>query len=104
VTYGWLPHPKRTQKYIDDALTKFASKTDVVDRVQYAWAYLRAQRRLGDDPLAKDLGITAPVIATAPNDLDLADAEHYAYARFLAGETGDPATRGRSWVMNSQKS
>jgi hypothetical protein len=86
--------PKRTQKFIDDALGKFLTKAAVVERTQYAWAYLRAMRRLGDDPLAKGLGILAPVVATAPNDLDLADAEHYLYARFLAGDTGDPSTRG----------
>jgi hypothetical protein len=86
--------PKRTQRYIDEALGKFLVKPDVVERTEYAWAYLRAMRRLGDDPLARSLGITAPVISTAPNDVDLADAEHYMYARFLAGSTGDPSTRG----------
>jgi hypothetical protein len=85
--------PKRTQNYIDEALQKFAGKTNPVERAQYAWAYLRAMRRLGDDPLAKSLGINVPVIAAAPFDVDLADAEHYMYARFLAGSTGDPSTR-----------
>ena len=85
---------KQTRRYIDEALGKFLIKSDIVERTKYAWVYLRAMRRLGDDPLARTLGITAPVNPAAPNDVDLADAEHYMYARFLAGSTGDPSTRG----------
>ena len=33
-----------------------------------------------------------PVVPTAPRDLNLADAEHYMYARLLAGSTGDPTS------------
>jgi hypothetical protein len=85
---------QKTQRYIDDALGKFLIKSNIVERSKFAWAYLRAMRRLGDDPLARTLGINAPVISGAPNDVNLADAEHYMYARFLAGKTGDPTTRG----------
>lgn len=64
----------------------------MVERTYYAWAYLRGLRRLGDDDLCRKLGIVVPIVPTAPTDLDLADAEHYMYARFLAGSTGDPTT------------
>jgi len=82
----------RTRKYIDEAQGQFLRFPNVVERTYYAWAYLRGLRRLGDDDLCRKLGITVPVVAAAPTDLDLADAEHYMYARFLAGSTGDPTT------------
>ena len=86
-------NPAETRKYIDDAMGRFLSKTSIVERTHYAWAYTRGVRRLGDDQLCRDLGIAVPVVDGAPEDLNLADAEHYLYARFLAGSTGDPAAR-----------
>jgi hypothetical protein len=85
--------PVKTQAYIDDALGRFLRIPGRVDRTYYAWAYLRGMRRLGDDQLCRDLNIKVKPVDTAPSDLDLADAEHYMYARFLAGSTGDPATK-----------
>jgi hypothetical protein len=82
----------RTRRYIDDAQGRFLRFSNVVERTYYAWAYLRGMRRLGDDDLCRKLSITVPIVPTAPTDLDLADAEHYMYARFLAGSTGDPTT------------
>lgn len=84
--------PSKTRKYIDDAMERFLSITPVVERAHFAWAYTRGVRRLGDDELCRRLEITVPRIETAPEDLNLADAEHYLYARFLAGSTGDPST------------
>ena len=85
--------PVKTQAYIDDALGRFLRIPGRVDRTYYAWVYLRGMRRLGDDQLCRDLNIKVKPVDTAPSDLDLADAEHYMYARFLAGSTGDPATK-----------
>jgi hypothetical protein len=85
--------PLRAQAYIDDAFGRFLRIPDKVTRAYYAWAYLRGVRRLGDDQLCRDLKIIVTPVDTAPSDLDLADAEHYMYARFLAGSTGDPATK-----------
>jgi hypothetical protein len=84
---------RKTQAYIDDALGRFLRIQDKVERSQYAWAYLRGMRRMGDDDLCRQLKIRVQPVATAPTDLNLADAEHYMYARFLAGSTGDPATK-----------
>jgi len=84
--------PGKTRKYIDDAMDRFSSMTPVVERARFAWAYTRGVRRLGDDPLCRRLKLIVPRIETAPEDLNLADAEHYLYARFLAGSTGDPST------------
>jgi len=81
----------KTQVYIDQAMGRFLIKPSVVDRTHYAWAYTRGVRRLGDDDLCRQLNITVPRIEGAPEDLNLADAEHYLYARFLAGSTGDPS-------------
>jgi hypothetical protein len=85
--------PFKTLAYIDDALGRFLRIPERVERTHYAWAYLRGMRRLGDDQLCRDLNIVVRRVDTAPTDLDLADAEHYMYARFLAGSTGDPATK-----------
>lgn len=85
--------PAKTRAYIDDAMGRFLSHSSIVDRTHYAWAYTRGVRRLGDDQLCRDLGIVVPTVAGAPEDLNLADAEHYLYGRFLAGSTGDPAAR-----------
>jgi hypothetical protein len=82
----------RTRRYIDEALGRFMQFRNVVERTYYAWVYLRGLRRLGDDDSCRSLGIAVPNVPTAPADLDLADAEHYMYARFLAGSTGDPTT------------
>ena len=84
----------KTLAYIDQARGRFLSIESDIERSRHAWAYLRGMRRLGDDPLCRQLGITAPVNPAAPHDLSLADAEHYMYARFLAGSTGDPTTSG----------
>jgi hypothetical protein len=46
-------------------------------------------RRMGDDPMCRKLVISPPILSSAPFDLDLADAEHYMYARYLASSTGD---------------
>jgi hypothetical protein len=81
-----------TLRYIDQARGRFLNVQSEVERSRYAWAYLRGMRRLGDDPLCKSLGIAVPVSPTAPGDLNLAAAEHYMYARFLAGSTGDPSS------------
>jgi hypothetical protein len=83
---------KRTQAFIDEAIAKGASQGTAEERNRHAWAYLRSMRRLGDDPLAQSLNIIVPRVDSAPQDLDLADAEHYMYARFLASSTGDPLT------------
>lgn len=83
---------RQTQVYIDDALSRFSAIADSVDRDRHAFAYLRARRRRGDDPLARSLGIIVAGDPSAPYDESLADAEHYMYARFLANSTGDSAT------------
>lgn len=83
-----------TLRYIDQARGRYLNIQSEVERSRYAWAYLRGMRRLGDDQLCRQLGISVPVNPAAPNDLNLADAEHYMYARFLAGSTGDPTTSG----------
>ncbi len=85
--------PQKTRKHIDSALGRYLVKTDIVERTKYAWAYLRGTRRLGDDPLCRQLGISPPIVNGAPRDPNLADAEHYMYARFLAGSTGDASVR-----------
>jgi hypothetical protein len=85
--------PIQTQKYIDDALRKFTSYTDPVERNVRAFAYLRGMRRRGDEPLLKKYSITVPDDPGAPFDESLADAEHYMYARFLTSSTGDPSVR-----------
>jgi hypothetical protein len=83
----------KTQKYVDDALRKFSSQTDPVERNVRAFAYLRGMRRRGDEPLLSKYSITVPDDPGAPLDESLADAEHYMYARFLASSTGDPSVR-----------
>jgi hypothetical protein len=85
-------NPTHTRQYIDEAQGRFLRFPNVAERTYYAWAYLRGLRRLGDDNLCRSLGIAVPRVSTAPTDLDLADAEHYMYARFLGGSTGDPTT------------
>lgn len=84
---------RKAQAYIDDALGRFLRISDKVDRTRYAWAYLRGLRRMGDDDLCRQLNIRVTPVPTAPTDLNLADAEHYMYARFLASSTGDPASK-----------
>jgi len=83
--------PRKTQNYIDDAYHRFLPYTDPVDRNFRAFAYLRGRRRRGDEPLLKQLGITVADDPAAPFDVDLADAEHYMYARFVGSKTGDPS-------------
>lgn len=84
--------PGKTRRYIDDAMGRFLSISPIVERAHFAWAYTRGVRRLGDDEMCRRLKITVPRIESAPEDLNLADAEHYLYARYLAGSTGDPST------------
>jgi hypothetical protein len=67
---------RKTQAYIDDALGRFLRIQDKVERSQYAWAYLRGMRRMGDDDLCRQLTIHVQQVASAPTDLNLADAEH----------------------------
>lgn len=83
----------KTQQYIDQAMGRFLNHPSTVERTKYAWAYLRGLRRLGDDDLCRELKIAVPIVADAPYDVNLADAEHYMYARFLAGDTGDPSVK-----------
>ncbi|HEV2416303.1 MAG TPA: hypothetical protein VGX94_00715 [Terriglobia bacterium] len=84
----------RTKQYIDDALQRFSSEKDPVERNLKAFAYVRGRRRRGDEPLLKQLGIkSVPDEPAAPLDVNLADAEHYMYARYLASSTGDPSVK-----------
>jgi len=85
-------NPIKVQHYIDDALQHF-SGLDSSDKELHAWAYLRGMRRLGDDDLCRRLNMTVPRISDAPEDPNLADAEHYMYARFLASSSGDVSTK-----------
>lgn len=79
-----------TQRYIDDAYRRFSTFTDPVARNARAFAYLRGRRRRGDEPLLRRLNIgPVPDDPGAPLDTNLADAEHYMYARLLASSTGD---------------
>jgi hypothetical protein len=81
------------QKYIDDAYRRFIQFKNPVDRNFRAFAYLRGIRRRGDESLLRQLGISVPDDPKAPFDVNLADAEHYSYARFLASQTGDPSIK-----------
>lgn len=83
----------RTQRYIADAYGRFSAINSLVDKNRHAFAYLRGLRRRGDEPLLRKLAITVPDVPSAPFDESLADAEHYAYARFLASDTGDPTVK-----------
>jgi len=83
---------KKTNDYIFAAYHKYSKIQDPVDRSYHAWAYLRGVRRRGDDDVIKKLKISVPDDPAAPYDESLEDAEHYAYARFLASRTGDPQT------------
>ncbi len=83
----------KTQNYIADAYRRFIPFKNPVDRNLRAFAYLRGTRRRGDEPLLRQLGISVPDDPNAPTDVNLADAEHYGYARFLASKTGDPGVR-----------
>ncbi|MCU7937424.1 MAG: hypothetical protein KZQ99_21630 [Candidatus Thiodiazotropha sp. (ex Dulcina madagascariensis)] len=60
------------QKIINLSMTS-ASGATVVDKVGKAFRVLQERRRKKE-----------------PHNIDLAAAEHYIYARFLAGITGDP--------------
>ena len=62
------------KKIIDSELSAQNSKLDVVNKVGKAFRALQARRRIEANAL----------------DISLAAAEHYMYARFLAGATGDP--------------
>ncbi|MBV9505655.1 MAG: hypothetical protein JO323_11700 [Acidobacteriia bacterium] len=83
-----------TQKYVEDAFRRFAAVKDPGERNGKAFAYLRGIRRRGDEPLLTQLGIgPVPDDPNAPFDVNLADAEHYLYARYLASSTGDPSVK-----------
>lgn len=84
--------PVKVQRYIGDALQHF-STLNSGDKVLHAWAYLRGLRRLGDDDLCRRLNMIVPRVIDAPQDPNLADAEHYMYARFLASSSGDISTK-----------
>jgi len=84
---------KRTADFIDDAMRRFILYRDPVDRNYRAFKYLRGTRRRGDEDGLSDLGITVTDDPNAPFDVDLADAEHYMYARLLASQTGDVGTK-----------
>ena len=83
-----------TLNWIDTSVGRFLIVADPVSRHEHAWHFLKGVRRLGErDPFCMANGITPPTIVGAPSDVNLADAEHYLYARFLAGSTGDPSAR-----------
>src|ERR1700751_1329402 len=84
---------RKAPAYIADALGRFLRIAHKVERTRYAWAYLRGVRRMGDDDLCRQLNIVVKPVPGASTDLNLADAEHYMYARFLASSTGDPASK-----------
>jgi hypothetical protein len=65
---------KEVQRIIEQALNHESSGLKTTERVYNAFRVLQERRR-----------------TKAPLDLNLAAAEHYMYARFLSGKTGDPA-------------
>ena len=82
-----------TQSYIDNALRRFIG-FDAVRRNHRAFIYLRGWRRRGDEPWLHVLQIgPVPNDPNAPLDVNLADAEHYLYARYLGSVTGDPSVK-----------
>ena len=86
-------NPAVTQRYIDEALGRFLTSAGV-DRDLKAFAYLRGRRRRGEEPLLSELKIgTVPNDPQAPFDVNLADAEHYMYSRYLTALTGDPSIK-----------
>ena len=65
---------QEVQRIIEQALNHESSGMKTTDRVFAAFRVLQERRR-----------------TKAPLDVNLAAAEHYMYARALAGKTGDPA-------------
>ena|SRR5215213_583861 len=72
-------------RYIENALVKETSGT-VNEKIGKAFRALQSKRR-----------------STEWVDPDLAAAEHYLYARFLAGKTGDPMTTQAPRFYNLKK-
>jgi len=64
---------REVQRIIEQTLNHEVSGEKTTDKVGAAFALLRERRR-----------------TVAPTDVNLAAAEHYMYARYLAGKTGDP--------------
>lgn len=64
----------RVKKIIYSELSAQDNKLDIINKVGKAFRSLQARRRIEANAL----------------DISLAAAEHYMYARFLAGATGDP--------------
>jgi hypothetical protein len=73
------------KRIIEDALTKEKGAT-INEKVYKAFRTLQARRR------SKEW-----------NNVELAAAEHYMYARFLAGATGDPAVLAAPNLYNLKK-
>ncbi|WP_431820979.1 hypothetical protein [Burkholderia sp. F1] len=61
-------------------------KGDIVDQVSRAFRSLQSLRR-----------------TDRPEDINLAAAEHYMYARFLAGATGDPLVKATPTLYGAKK-
>ncbi|VWB94159.1 hypothetical protein BAR24066_04480 [Burkholderia arboris] len=59
---------------------------DIVEQVRRAFRSLQLLRR-----------------TDSPNDINLAAAEHYMYARFLAGATGDPLVKATPALYGAKK-
>ncbi|PAJ79685.1 hypothetical protein [Burkholderia ubonensis] len=59
---------------------------NIVDQVECAFRWLQARRR-----------------KHSPEDINLAAAEHYMYARFLAGDTGDPLVKATPILYGAKK-
>ncbi|KVD14831.1 hypothetical protein WI81_17800 [Burkholderia ubonensis] len=61
-------------------------KRNIVEQVRRAFRSLQSLRR-----------------TQLPEDVNLAAAEHYMYARFLAGETGDPLVKATPVLYGAKK-
>jgi hypothetical protein len=74
-------------RIVNDTLRNHATAgVSITVVTQAAWLDLRTQRR-----------------TIAPSDENLAAAEHYMYARFLTGVTGDPLVRAAPTVYEIKK-
>ncbi|AYZ66886.1 hypothetical protein EGY31_27495 [Burkholderia multivorans] len=67
-------------------LRERGGKGGIVGQVQRAFRSLQSLRR-----------------TDRPEDINLAAAEHYMYARFLAGETGDPLVKATPTLYGAKK-
>lgn len=81
-----------TQQWIDHAWGLFSDKANNLERAQYAWAYLQQVRRPGEiAEMADRLGFANAVdqVPGADKFANLANAEHYMFARQVVAATGD---------------